>query len=121
MENKLRHQRLARTKYTEGFWLVWKTGFNVGFMTLPLDVQEKMELKNDIQVILENDKGERLGDAICHYGSYGVQEGLWEAMIDSIPKSYGDCVMGYLTWKEVEKLFDKKIRKLMSENESQST
>jgi len=51
-----------------------------------------------------------LGDAICHYGSYGVENGEWEIMIDSLPKNWGDSVKGHLTWKEVERYFDKKIR-----------
>jgi hypothetical protein len=102
--------KLARTQYCEGYWLRWETGFNEGLKALPSISIGGEELKNDIQVILENEQGDILGDAICHYGSYGVKDGQWEIMIDSIPKSFGDSVMGYLTFKEVLKYFDKKIR-----------
>jgi len=107
----MKQQILARTKYCDGYWLKWETGFNDGFRILPVDILDKKELENDIQVILENDKGENLGDAICHYGSYGVENGEWEVMIDSLPKN-GDSVKGYLSFKEVLKYFDKKIKKL---------
>jgi hypothetical protein len=105
---------IARTKYRDNYWLVWLTGFNDGFKTLPLRLQKERayELKNDIQVVLEDEKGTRLGDAVCHYGSYGSSDGLWEIMIDVLPKSNVDSVAGYLEFKDVLKFFDKKINKL---------
>lgn len=103
---------IAKTKYKEGYWLVWETGFNDVHKKYNDQFTDKAELKNDIQVTLKDDKGKYLGDAICHYGSYGVENGEWEIMIDSLPKNWGDSVKGYLTWKEVEYYFDKKIKSL---------
>ncbi len=97
---------LAKTKYKENFWLVWQTGFNDVFKT----IKEKKfirseELENDISVILVDSKGKRLGDAICHYGSYGVENGEWETMIEG-----KEDVQGHLTFKDVIKNFDFAIR-----------
>lgn len=102
---------IAKTNYKDGYWLVWLTGYNDGFKTLtPSSLLNENKLKNDIQVVLETTKGERLGDAVCHYGSYGSENGLWEIMIDVLPR--GNDVMGHLSFSEVTKYFDKKIRKI---------
>lgn len=87
---------LTKVKYNEKYWLVFVTG-----------ISHKLP---DIQVILEDDKGKRLDDAIFHLGSYGFEEGRWEIMSQSL--STGTEVKGHLTWKQVEHYFDKTIRKL---------
>lgn len=46
--------------------------------------------------------GHRLWDAICHWGSYGYEEGLLEVMGDAVVReSDGDSVCGFLTAKDV--------------------
>ena len=107
----MRQETIAKTRYNKDYWLVWKTGFNDGFKKLKEELFEENDFKNDIQVILEDNEGNVLDDAICHYGSYGVKDGLWEIMSKSLPKNHGESVMGHLTWKEVEKYFDKTIKK----------
>lgn len=101
-----RNKKIARTQYKDSYWLIWQTDFNIAFKRLPRTLEDQEELKNDIQVILETTKGKRLGDAICHYGSYGVEKGLWETLIEGI-----DDVTGHLTFKEVLKQFDAVIRR----------
>ena len=107
----MRGRQVAKTKYKDSYWLVFYTDFMGGMPKASLDYFYKTNpFDNDIQVVLEDDKGNKLGDAISHFGSYGIEAGEWEIMIDVLPKSWGDSVMGHLTWKEVEKYFDKKIR-----------
>ena len=96
---------LAKTQYKKGWWLIFSTDSMNGVKP------SFRATDNDIQVVLENDKGKRFDDAICHYGSYGVEKGLWEIMSESLPKNWGDGVRGHLTWKEIEKYFDKTIKK----------
>lgn len=91
---------IARTQYKDRYWLRWTTGHSTEVS------------KNDIQVILENERGESLGDAVCHNFSYGNEQGLWEIAIDVLPKNLGDTVQGYLTFEQVLKYFDKKIKQL---------
>jgi len=107
----MRGKQIAKTKYNnKGYWLVFYTDFMQGHNFSPEIFHNPFD--NDIQVILEDSEGNNLGDAISHFGSYGVEYGEWEIMIDTLSKNWGDEVMGNLTWKEVEKYFDKKIRKL---------
>ena len=40
-------------------------------------------------------------DAICHYGSYGYEEGLIEIMGSIVSENDGDSVAGYLTADDV--------------------
>ena len=40
-------------------------------------------------------------DAICHYGSYGAEEGLLEIMGTIVRPNAGDSVEGYLTADDV--------------------
>lgn len=65
------------------------------------------------QVIYYKD-GMRIGDAICHYGSYGYQQGLFEVMGDALltpEERENDSVVGYLRLEEVlerlEKIYGK--------------
>ena len=59
-----------------------------------------VELYGRPQVIFLNPQnGERIGDAVCHFGSYGHQEGLIEVM--GFPFSDEDDVVGSLTADEV--------------------
>lgn len=42
---------------------------------------------------------ERIGDAVCHFGSYGHQEGLIEVM--GYPFDDEEDVVGFLTAEEI--------------------
>ena len=57
------------------------------------------------QIVIEKD-GTRLCDAICHYGSYGYEEGLIEIMGGLTEEEReNDHVLGHLTADEVFKRF----------------
>lgn len=65
------------------------------------------------QVIYYKD-GMRIGDAVCQYGSYGYQQGLFEVMGDALltpEEREKDSVVGYLRLEEVldrlEKIYGK--------------
>lgn len=65
------------------------------------------------QVIYYKD-GIKIGDAVCHYGSYGYQQGLFEIMGDALltpEERENDDVLGYLSLEEVlerlEKIYGK--------------
>ena len=51
-------------------------------------------------VIVYTREGERLFDAICHYGSYGYEEGLLEIM-GSIVQTDEDSVEGWKTADDI--------------------
>lgn len=51
------------------------------------------------QIIVTTEKGKRLWDAICGYGSYGFEDGLLEIMGDIVPGK--DDVLGWLTADDV--------------------
>lgn len=57
----------------------------------------KHEFTNTDSVILLDEQGKYLGDAVCHQFSYGHESGLLEI----IGKGCGDDVIGWLTAKEV--------------------
>jgi hypothetical protein len=95
---------LARVKYNDKYWLKFSTDF--------MDAKYTGGYKQDIQITLEDEQGKYVSDAICHYGSYGVEQGEWEIMSEDLPENHGDSVMGHLTWKEVETYFDKSIKRL---------
>ncbi len=59
-----------------------------------------VELYGRPQVIFLNPQnGEEIGDAVCHFGSYGHQKGLIEVM--GFPFSDKEDVVGFLTADEV--------------------
>ena len=65
----------------------------------PIDWKVK-ELYGRPQVIFLNPQnGEQIGDAICHFGSYGHERGLIEVM--GFPFCDEDDVAGFLTADEV--------------------
>ena len=55
----------------------------------------------------DKEKSERLWDAICHYGSYGFEQGLIEVMGESVVRSK-DSVEGYLTAEEIIQRLEEK-------------
>lgn len=61
------------------------------------------------QLIVYNERGKRLWDAICHRGSYGAEAGLLEVMGDIVDeKTIGDTVEGWLTAEDIIRRIDKK-------------
>ena len=54
----------------------------------------------------ENNKGEKLS-IICHLGSYGKENGLFEIMPPKAPEDWNDAVKGYLTFGEVQEWINK--------------
>ena len=55
------------------------------------------------QIIVYDKDGNRLWDAISHYGSYGFRQGLIEIMGDTVvdPRKDRDTVVGWLTADDV--------------------
>lgn len=53
------------------------------------------------QIVVNDDNGEYLWDAICGYGSYGSDKGLIEIMGCIVPEDVCDSVEGWLTADEV--------------------
>lgn len=47
------------------------------------------------------DNESKVWDVICHVGSYGHEEGLFETCGDIVPEDYEDEVEGYLTTEDV--------------------
>ena len=105
---------IATTKYNaDGYYLEWFTGFNTALMAVKRELHIPIrELKNDIQIVLYSPKKVCLGDAISHFGSYGVEKDLWEVMmLDVLPD-----VKGFLPWKEIAFYFDEQIEKEEKKN-----
>ncbi len=96
---------IVTTPLGEGFTMEIVTGFNKIFASY----DPKVVKLNDIQILIK--KGEdTIFSAISKYGSYGVEEGLWEIMPGHAPKSWNDRVLGHLTFKEVWKYILKEIK-----------
>lgn len=53
------------------------------------------------QLIIYDERGDRLWDAICQRGSYGAEEGLLEIYGEIVNPMAGDSVEGWLTAKDV--------------------
>lgn len=56
---------------------------------------------NRHSIIVYDDNGEYLWDAICHRGSYGYEKGLLEIMGTIVSYDAGDSVEGWLTAQDV--------------------
>lgn len=55
----------------------------------------------------DKEKSKRLWDAICHYGSYGFEQGLIEVMGEPVVRGEYS-VEGYLTAEEIIKRLEEK-------------
>lgn len=62
--------------------------------------------RHQIIVYYDEEKTLRMFDAICHYGSYGYEEGLLEIMGD-IVQSEDDDVEGWLTAQDIIERLEK--------------
>ena len=68
-----------------------------------IDEENKMfPILNRHQICVPSEK-DREWDAICHYGSYGYEEGLIEIYGDIVVAEDGDSVLGFLTAEDVIK------------------
>lgn len=71
-------------------------------------------------VFMDAETGERVCDAICHYGSYGHEEGLIETMGWPLCEAIDDDVEGYLTaeivYARLMNADKERIREYESEN-----
>lgn len=63
--------------------------------------------KHQLIVYEDKEKSKRLWDAICHYGSYGFEQGLIEVMGEPVVRGE-DSVEGYLTAEEIIKRLEGK-------------
>lgn len=63
---------------------------------------------NRHQIIVYDENGKRLWDAICHRGSYGYESGLLEIYGNIVnEKEDGDSVVGWLTAEKVIERLEK--------------
>lgn len=53
------------------------------------------------QLIVYDERGKRIWDAICQNGSYGAEDGLLEIYGEIVSPMAGDSVEGWLTAKDV--------------------
>lgn len=55
---------------------------------------------NGFQIHIFDEKKKEICDVVCHYGSYGGNDGLLEGMGGPYAQEDGDSVTGYLTAKD---------------------
>ncbi len=97
---------IVTTPLGEGFTLEFNTGWNKNFIKFDPEIKKL----NDIQIKLVY-KGKILLSAISKYGSFGVEEGLWEIMPNHTPKSWkSDTVLGHLDFFEVWRYILREIK-----------
>lgn len=65
--------------------------------------QAEEGLDNRHQILVKDEDGVVIWDAICHYGSYGYEEGLLEIMGTLVIPEDRDSVAGWLTAEDVIK------------------
>lgn len=70
--------------------------------------QAEEGLDNRHQIIVKDEDGVVLWDAICHFGSYGYEQGLLEIMGTLVEPEDGDSVVGYLTSDDVIKRIERR-------------
>ena len=80
-------------------------GFNYEHIVRPEEKEDGYILQTERNMIVLNDEnGEYLWDAICHYGSYGYEQGLLEIYGTLVNEEKdGDSVKGWLTAEDVIK------------------
>lgn len=59
------------------------------------------------QLIVYDERGDRLWDAICQKGSYGAEDGLLEIYGEIVSPMAGDSVEGWLTAEDIIKRIEK--------------
>lgn len=71
------------------------------------EYREGREYDGGYQIVVNDDNGEYLWDAICGWGSFGFKQGLVEIMGVIVSEDAGDSVEGHLTADEVIKRIEK--------------
>ena len=74
-----------------------------------IDGKEKDVTIDKHQIVAFDPKKVQLWDVICHYGSYGADQGLLEIMGDIVEKDEGD-VVGFLTADDVIERIERKAK-----------
>ena len=64
---------------------------------------DKEGVFNRHQIIVKDEDGVVIWDAVCHFGSYGYEEGLLEIMGTLVRPEDRDSVAGWLTAEDVIK------------------
>lgn len=98
--------------FDESDWIVDLTEFHklakmLEDAGIPHSNRRHFELGNGRQIILFDNNGKRIADAVCHYGSYGGRQfGLLE-ILGALTEEESECdsVLGWLTAEEVFKRF----------------
>ena len=74
-----------------------------------IDGEEKIVTIDKHQIVAFDPKKVQLWDVICHYGSYGADQGLLEIAGDIVEKDEGD-VVGFLTADDVIERIERKAK-----------
>lgn len=74
-----------------------------------IDGKDKVVTIDKHQIVAIDPKKVQLWDVICHYGSYGADQGLLEIMGDIVEEEEGD-VVGFLTADEVIERIERKAK-----------
>lgn len=85
-------------------WL-GENGHRFGYYTIRDDFDADYTRVNKHQIKVMNKDGEYLWDAICHYGSYGYEQGLLEIAGNLVE---GGGVEGWLTAEDVIRKIEEK-------------
>jgi hypothetical protein len=75
----------------------------------PISMEEREITMDTHQIVVFDPKEVQLWDVICHYGSYGADQGLLEIMGDIVEEGEGD-VVGFLTADEVIERIERKAK-----------
>ena len=76
------------------------------FEYVRIDKDENALCKQMHKIVVNKD-GVYQWDAICHYGSYGYEQGLLEIYGNIVTEEDGDSVVGWLTAEDVIKRISK--------------
>ena len=68
-----------------------------------IDMDEEGIVSNRHQILVKDKNGVAIWDAICHFGSYGYEQGLLEIMGTIVKPKDGDTVVGWLTAEDIIK------------------
>lgn len=77
--------------------------------TVSIDGEEKVVTIDKHQIVAIDPKKVQLWDVICHYGSYGADQGLLEIAGDIVEEEEGG-VVGFLTADEVIERIERKAK-----------
>jgi hypothetical protein len=70
---------------------------------IPYERIDEEGIFNRHQILVKDEDGVVIWDAVCHFGSYGYKEGLLEIMGTLVRPEDRDSVAGWLTAEDVIK------------------